>query len=192
MGNELNPYEAPGYSGGKQKANTSPRRNIARSNLRMALVILLIPAVYNYYWFDVALLASEDRQFNSVFLVFARAINIGGIFIASLFAWFFGLPILELTAKIIYRIFARNSKIDDWQDALYDILGTVAYFALGGALLWLIWTIGFYRFHIGFYTLAYPVGILAHLLAAGLYLRLAYRWYRIEKTAQVPESINQR
>ena len=51
----------------------------------------------------------------------------------------------------------------------------------GGAVLWAIWVAAFYQLGIGFYTVSLPIGIAAHLLAAGLYIPLFYRWYKVER-----------
>jgi hypothetical protein len=54
---------------------------------------------------------------------------------------------------------------------------------MAGAVLWVIGNVGYYDLNLEFYAISIPAGVLAHILAAGLYLPLACRWYRIEKTA---------
>jgi hypothetical protein len=184
MSNEVNPYEAPAYSGSWQTAAPSPQRKAAQSNLRLAIAILWIPAIYNYYCFDFAAFRNGEIPAATVFVLASRIINIGGMVAVNVLLWFFGLSLLELAAKLLHYLFSRKAKIEPWQEALYDTLGAASYFAVAGALLWLIWTVGFYNLEFGFYSISCPIGILANLLAAGLYLRLAYRWYRIEQMAQ--------
>lgn len=65
-------------------------------------------------------------------------------------------------------------------DALYATFIRSAPYAVAGAILWGIWVFGFYQAKVDFMVLSVPVGILAHGLAAALYLPLIYRWYRIE------------
>ena len=110
----------------------------------------------------------------------ANGIAIGIAFAA---AGLLGLWVLEWLNDRIHRWFGAPATTVQWRRALYVTLGQSIPFALVGAVLWELWLIGFYLWKLDFLLISIPIGILAHLLAAGLYLQLAYRWYRIEADA---------
>ncbi len=174
-----NPYTPP-----ESQQPVIPALNVdqalARRNVRMALLILLMPAVYNFCCFNFPM-GSATRQ-SSVPAVFVIANSAGMISVAAAI-WFFGYQALEITVRLIHSIVARHSKFDQWQHALYVTLVRLPVFAILGAILWVIWVAAFYQAGIGFYTISWPIGLAAHLLAAGLYVPLIYRFYRLEYPA---------
>jgi hypothetical protein len=186
MDNNLNPYETPTYSGPSQEKADTAGRLAARKRLRLAIIILMIPAAYNYYCFDKV--AIGNANFVGAYEIVARSINVGGIMMAACLLWFLCLPMLELMTWWKFQVVSKSDRLDDGMNALYESLKFAVYFALSGALLWMVWNVGYYDLKIDFYMISIPVGILANLLAAGIYVPLAYRWHRIEKAATVGES----
>ncbi len=176
----MNPYEAP-----KTESDVppqSPDRAGAMLRVRTALGIMLLPALYNFVCFSFpAGLSEPGSPIRTVFLV-VNGLGLIGVFIAI---WFFGLTALELVTWVCQRIFARNSSLGEWHAVLYVSLRHLPVFALCGAILWSIWTVAFYILGMNFFALSVPIGIAAHLLAAGLYLPLFYRWYQLERAARV-------
>lgn len=179
-----NPFESPRFSGLKSNRETSCGRRAAMRRLRWSLLILLVPAVYNYVCFDRVALGTGVRASDEIYVSVFRFINLGGMALLSVVLWFFSLGALEWLITLIFRVLRCRSSLPDWHAALYEVLGSLVWFSLAASALWMSWTIGFYDLGIGFYAVSYPVGILAHLLAAGLYVPLAYRWFRIENSAR--------
>ena len=174
-----NPYESP-QSEDSPRPSAIDQRVRARRDARVALLILLVPAFYNFVCFNFSFDAS--RIGFSVRNVYQLANGVG--FIAGAVAiWILALPVLEFLTGGFHAVFGRNSKLDDWKTALYRILRRAPIFAVGGAILWAIWVGAFYQLGIGFYTVSVPIGVAAHVLAAGLYLPLFYRWYELERAA---------
>ena len=105
-----------------------------------------------------------------------------GLALAVAAVWFYGLAALELISRVIHSILARSSKVDDWVKSLYWTIRRFPVFAIFGAALWAIWVFAFYQLNMRFYAVSVPIGIAAHLLAAGLYIPLAYQWFRLESS----------
>jgi hypothetical protein len=151
-------------------------RNEPQWRVRTALLILLVPAIYNFVCFSYAIGNSQNAY---PFFVISLAMNsLGFIFVVAT-VWFFGLKILELITWLAYRLMSRKDNLDDWLKALHLALDQTPMFAVLGAILWIIWVVGFYHLQVGFYAISVPLGIVAHLLAAALYLPLFYSWYRM-------------
>lgn len=155
-------------------------RRTANRSVRIALVILLIPAIYNFICFNFPF--SGNRVEPPIYSVY-RTVNSIGLVLTVAGIWFFGLKLLELLTGGIHSLVARKSTLDDWKEALYAILRRMPLFAVPGAVLWAIWVLAFYQLHLGFYTVSIPIGILSHVLAAFLYVPLIYRWYKMERTS---------
>lgn len=173
-----NPYEPP-KAPAALTAMPNEERQTANLGVRIALVILLIPAIYNFICFNFPF--SGNRVGFPVHGVFLT-VNAIGLVLTAAGIWFFGLKLLEVLTGGIHFIVARKSKIDDWNEALYAIARRMPYFAVPGAVLWAIWVFGFYQLHLGFYIVSIPIGIMSHVLAAFLYVPLIYRWYKMERT----------
>lgn len=185
MPEELNPYASHKTTLDRTPPDTDAARRRARFHVRASLLLLLIPGVFNYFCFDAAVMhvhladgTSYPRPLAGLF----RTVNIGAITLLALFVWCLGLGAFELATKLLHRVFSRGAELSAWNAVLYQTLAQAGYFAAAGAVLWLIWIVAYYILGVGFFTISCPVGILAHLLAAGLYLQLFYRWYRIERT----------
>jgi hypothetical protein len=173
-----NPYRSPEYDGGNDRASL---RKSALQSLRMALVVLLMPGLYNYYCFDQTVFEA-GLNWSTLFSNVGRWINLVGIAAIAVFAWLLALPILEFCTRLMHRLFSRNSPLVQWNEALYLIAEQAFHFSLAGAMIWFAWCTGFYRFGFDFYEISIPLGALAHLLAAGLYLQLVLRWYQIDRS----------
>lgn len=149
----------------------------ARRSVRTALLVLLLPAVYNFCCFNFpGRLATGQASVPVVFVI----ANSAGLIAVAAAIWFFGYQALELIVRLIHSIVARHSKFEQWRHALHVTLVRLPVFAIFGAILWVIWVAAFYQAGIGFYTISWPIGLAAHLLAAGLYVPLIYRFYRLE------------
>jgi len=148
----------------------------ARRCWQVAALILLLPAMNNLWLFE-DLLASQGGP---GLIPAARWTN--AILLASAFAaaGLGGLNLLEWITDRLRRRLGEPPHAGQWRSALYQTLGQSIYFAIPGALLWKAWLMGYYQWHLDFQRISIPTAILAHLLAAGLYLQLAYRWYKIE------------
>lgn len=168
----INPYESPRFPA-VQRLPVNEGRATALRSVRIALLILLVPAVYNFICFNF--------QLPTPFVY--RAINTIGLLLIVIAVWFFGLAVLEFACRGIHSIAARNATLEDWKATLYVILGRTPWFAIPGAALWAIWVLAFYQLDVAFYDVSLPVGIAAHVLGACLYVPLIYRWYRLERTA---------
>lgn len=173
-----NPYESPKVPTALQPTANVDRVKALRS-VRIALLILLVPAVYNFVCFNLYLNPRRIQLPNhSVYVT----INSLGIVLLVFVIWFFGLAIFEFVAGGLHSILARKSLLDDWKSTMYVIVRRAPMFAIAGAVLWAIWVAAFYQLRVGFYAVSVPVGVAAHLLAACLYVPLFYRWYKIEHT----------
>lgn len=174
-----NPYESPKVPAVLQTTVNVDRVKALRS-VRIALLILLVPAVYNFVCFNLHLNPRRIQlPLHSVYVT----INSLGIVLIAFVIWFFGLAILEFVCGGLHSILARKSLLDDWKSTMYVIVRRAPKFAVAGAVLWVIWVAAFYQLRLDFYVVSVPVGVAAHLLAACLYIPLFYRWYRIEHTA---------
>ncbi len=174
-----NPYESPRSS----VVNPSPldaERTVANRSVRIALAIMLLPAIYNFMCFNFQV---EPGSIESPIRNVYRVVN--GIGFAALVAaiWFCGLTALEFVTGGFHAIFGKGSHESDWKLSLYEIIRRAPMFAVGGAVLWACWATAFYQFGVNFHVITLPIGAAAHLLAAGLYLPLFYRWYKLERTA---------
>ncbi len=152
----------------------------ALSSVRIALLILFVPAVYNFICFNFPSNANRiEVPIHSVYVT----INLLGIVLIVFAIWIFGLTILEFVAGGLHSILARKSLLDDWKATLYIIVRRTPLFAVPGAALWAIWVAAIYQLQLGFYIVSIPIGVAAHLMAASLYVPLFYRWYKMERAA---------
>jgi hypothetical protein len=171
-----NPYQSPQFSG--ETANTeSSLRKRARLSFRIAILVLLIPAVYNYWAYDAHAVASS--RLPSDLATLCRTVEVLGFVVAGTLIWFLGLPILEAIAQLVRILFANGADRTAWQDILYRSLSWAAFLAVPGAALWGMWVFGFYQMDVDFYTISWAIGVPAHLLAACWYLPLMHGWYRL-------------
>lgn len=155
-------------------------RQKAQRQVRAALLILLVPGLYNFICFQFFL---GIGQFHDPFFSLSFGLNLLGILILADIVWFFGLSSLEGISARAHKFLARTSNPAEWLNSLYQTLDRISILAFLGAILWTIWVIGFYQLQLNFYIISVPIGIAAHLLAAALYLPLFYRWYQISRTS---------
>ena len=173
-----NPYESPAVANHTADSHL-PNRRSALAAFRTAFLILLAPALFNYYAFDThAISGGIPPILQAVY----RTTNLVGIVVGSTFIWFFALPVLEAVARTIRNVVARDASTDSWDGALYVSLKPAVYLAVPGAILWVLWVVGFYFLQLDFVMISYGVGIPAHVLAACLYVPLLIRWYRLSRT----------
>lgn len=170
-----NPYQSPRSLPDPASAESNLRKH-ARRSIRISMLVLMIPAIYNYIVFDARAIAG---RLPDDLVVVCRAINLFGFIIGTAAIWFLGLACLELASNAIRFAFARGISPSAWQENLHRSLGLTVYLAVPCAALWAIWVFGFYEMRVNFRVISWAVGIPAHLLAACLYLPLIYRWYRL-------------
>ena len=174
-----NPYEPPNVP-----ATIEPERNEERAaalrDVRVSLLIMLVPTLYNFVWFNF----STDNRIEFSFFYVEQIVNFVGLVLLLAAIWIYGLMALELVTGGIHTIVARHSTLDVWKRALYSVFRRAPMLAVLGALLWVMWVVAFYQLQADFYTISVPVGIMAHVLAAFLYIPLTYRWYKMERSAK--------
>ncbi len=173
-----NPYESPATVNRTADSHL-PNRRSALAAFRTAFVILLTPALFNYYAFDTDAIGGGIPP---ILQAAYRTTNLVGIAVGSFLIWFFALPVLEAASRTIRNVVARDASTDRWVDALYMSLKPAAYLAVPGAILWALWVVGFYFLQLDFVMISYGVGIPAHILAACLYVPLLIRWYRLSRS----------
>jgi hypothetical protein len=169
-----NPYQSPPNI---PSTADSPTRRSAVAAFRTAFVILLTPALFNYFAFDAMMSAGVSARLHVLF----RAANLAGFAAASVLIWFFGVPLLEAASRTIRRVFARDASRESWDGALYVSLKPMAYLAAPGAVLWAVWVVGFYFLQVEFVAISLGVGIPGHILGACLYVPLLMRWYQVSR-----------
>ena len=174
-----NPYASP-KSDSTDLHASSPSRRLAQRCLRLALLILLAPATYNFICFSYFIARGPDElriQNGHAWITWANGF---GFCLTAVAIWSLGLPLLELLTVVIHRIFGRAASVDAWKEALYQALSRAPLFSVLGAVLWTLWVAAIYQLGVGFYAVSVPIGVAAHLLAAGLYVPLFLRWYTLE------------
>jgi len=171
-----NPYESP-----KSQVTLLPphseERTAALRSVHIALLVMLAPAIYNLIC--SSFFVDMNRTGLPIHSIY-RTLNTIGLVAITTAIWFFGLAALDFVTGGLYSVFSRRATLDNWKTTLYITLRRAPVFAFFGAVLWAIWVAAFYQFGFGFYTVSVPIGVAAHLLAAGLYLPLIYQWYKIE------------
>lgn len=180
-----NPYQSPTTE--PVLVAQSLERLGALRNVRIALLIMLVPGIYNFITFSA-------RMFNFVpplsmhlsFLV----VDAFWAVVAVVAIWFFGLNVFEFVAGGCCAAFANYSKLEEWKHVLYLSLHRLPLFAFFGAVVWTLWVFGFYHLGADFFAISVLAGLAGHLLGAGIYLPLFYRWYRMERAAGLRTAAN--
>ena len=109
-----NPYESPKVQTAQQSTPNEARVTALR-NVRISLLIMLIPAVYNFICFNFP---SSDNRIDLPIHSVYRAINSIGLVLIVSAIWFFGLTALEFVTGGFHSIVARKSKLDDGKATL--------------------------------------------------------------------------
>ncbi len=175
----LNPYQSPTTY---DRAVSWPAREQALWRFRMAFLVLLVGALWNYCAFDA--IATEDMP--AGFALVMRVINTLAFIGGSLLIWFLALPFLEGIAAIVRNLAARHTDPQAWNEVLYRALNRTLLLAIPGSLLWIVWVWGFYLAQVDFFVISWAIGVPAHLLGACLYVPLLVGWYRLARNQAVP------
>lgn len=154
------------------------RANALR-RIRYALLILLLPAIYNFICFS--LLVDSLVGDLHMWMIY-WAVNGMGFATLATAVWFLGLRLLEVLTVVVHKIFGSKATLENWNAALYEVLVRGPLLAVLGAIVWGIWVVAYYHLSVGFYMISIPTGIAGNLLAACLYVPLLYRWYSLERT----------
>ncbi|MCA9064899.1 MAG: hypothetical protein KDA96_17625 [Planctomycetaceae bacterium] len=175
-----NPYEPPSARPDSSLSDDAGPFTEIRHQAHVALVtslwVLVLPALCNVVCF-----CNPPQKVTRPLpqhLMVANGIGFVAVVFVIRFA---GLRLLESLVVVLHAAFASRSRRSEWQRHLYEILRRMPGFAVAGACLWFVWVSAIYYFRLDFFVVSIPVGIAAHLLAAGLYIPLAYRWYRLER-----------
>lgn len=156
-------------------------RKAASKQIRIALVILLFPAILNYYAFNEYYILNALSGNVRPPILALLFLNLFGIFFLATTIWFLGLNFLEILSSAIYWLTRTRVPIELWMSKLHVSLKRASVAAFFGAILWFVWTIGYYFLGIGFQAISIPIGVLSHILAAVLYVPLFIRWYLIRR-----------
>lgn len=165
-----NPYSAPETL---EAATFREPVRLEVSRWRISVYIFAVPAIYNFLWFNGRLVPIQV------------AVNLAMFALLMISIWRFGVELLELVANNIRSFFAPNVDQKVWVNELHIALRASPFFAFWGAIIWMVWNIGFYNLGINFFLISWPVGIASHILAAGLYLPMFYRWYQLRAASQL-------
>ena len=172
-----NPYASPA-SVCHVASGLAGLRADALRRIRYALLILLLPAIYNFICFS--LLVDPLVGDLHMWMIYWAVNGMGFAAIATA-VWFLGLRLLEIFTVVVHMVLGRKATLANWNAALYEVLLRGPLFAVLGAIVWTIWVVAYYQLNVGFYAISVPVGIAGHLLAACLYVPLLYRWYSLER-----------
>jgi hypothetical protein len=177
----INPYSSPSEFVEDRSTIAAARLSALRC-VRVSLLILLVPGIYNFIWFHH--IDTSNRTIQAVNQVLQILGGIGVALIAWA-VWALGLAVLERLTGWLHRWCSRRADREAWETVLYQTLRRAPVLAFFGAILWALWVFGFYQLQIDFTLISVPTGILAHLLAAAIYLPLLYRWYRLERSGSL-------
>lgn len=147
---------------------------------QVSLLILLLPAMVNFYLLLERSIRYVDVVPPQPHFALILVNMIWCVPLAALLRFAF-LPLLELIAGAIRYLFARNVPRQLWLASMYRSLSLLVPVAIFGAVLWMVWLVGFYLLEMNFFVISIPVGILAHLLGATIYLRIFYGWFRLSR-----------
>ncbi len=168
-----NPFEPPQHV--EPARVQSAVRKRSSGAFRAALLILAVPAIFNYLEFDAKYLMGYGIPSPTVFVM--RTTNIVAMLCLLSALWFAGVIVLERIALALQGLFARQVDREQWLDPLYVAINRLAILAIPGAALWMIWVFAFYRSFVNPLVLSLTLGTLANLLGAMVYLPLLYQWY---------------
>jgi hypothetical protein len=184
----INPYEAPKSFDQVATTPQSAERSAARKNIRHALLILVIPAVWNYgclFWPD--LIAIPQPRVEPTFLDSAvQVMSLGNLLLivaAFIGLWFCALKVLDWIAMTVHRLFGGHTTRTQWLESMYYSLWTLRWAARLGAVCWIAWLILFFYARAGdpFWT-CFLMGTIGHLIGAWVYGTVFYNWYRLRHT----------
>jgi hypothetical protein len=183
--NSINPYEAPQSLDQVVAAPQSADRSVARKNIHHALLILLIPALWNYgclFWPDLIAIPRYSGKPVNLDPV-ARAASWGSfVLIAVTFIGLglFALKILDGIAIFVHRCVGGQTTRTAWLESMYFSLWTLRWASRLGAVWWIVWLIVFFyaRAFDPFWT-CFIMGTVGHLIGAWVYGTIFYNWYRL-------------
>jgi hypothetical protein len=175
---KTNPYQTPSSNPTATPESTGDRA-LATQGFRLSTVLLTCPALYNFFCFSsLGSPTSAIHAFTWLHVAMTLAILFAAAVLSTL-----GFTALEFATRVLHAVFAKRSGLNSWKQALYSSLQTLPLFASFGAVAWALWVLAFYQLQASFYTASVPLGIIGHLLAAGVYGPLFFKWYQIEYSA---------
>ena len=181
----VNPFESPReaqQSPGTDSnfASLAAERASAVKCYTFTILILAVPAIANLLLFNYFITGGVKPLALFYLLATLNAIGVALVIFGLLLG---GVFVLESITRLAHQLFGNKSQVELWHRALYDVLRYASFLALPAAILWAIWLWLFYGTNLPYLLFTVPISILAHLLAAILYVALFWRWYKISKRA---------
>jgi hypothetical protein len=193
----INPYEAPESLDQAVAAPRLAERPVALKTIRDALLILAIPAVWNYgclFWSEFAGVPRDGRMFDADDDPVIRVMAVGNLFLLAatfLGLWLFALKILDGIALAVHHFFGGRTSNTEWLESMYYSLWTLLWASRLGAVCWIVWLILFFyaRTFDPFWT-CFVMGTVGHLIGAWVYGTVFYNWYRLRQaTTSLAEQV---
>jgi hypothetical protein len=194
-----NPYESPRVLDQLITAPPSADRVAALKGVRNALLILAIPALWNYgclFWPEfVGLHARVGGAFRrlptpagTVHTVLAT-FNFFLLVATFLGLWFLALKIFDWIALIIHRLFGGETSSADWLSSMYHSLWTLVWASRLGAICFVGWLVlFFYVPNVDRVAVSVLLSTAGHLIAAWVYGTVFFNWYRLRHCQ--PEAVD--
>ncbi|MCA9193504.1 MAG: hypothetical protein KDB03_17150 [Planctomycetales bacterium] len=126
---QVNPYHST-ITERDDKLVAIASRVRAQKCLRAVLLLLLIPAIYNYVEFDMEAIGSQ--QLPGFVPHLFRSVNILGMVVGTLLIWKVGLRILEIFALGIRTFVGRRIEFTAWMDVFYGSITNAVWLAVPG------------------------------------------------------------
>ena len=175
----VNPYESPRKARPIAKKDSFSKalaveRAKAAGRFTQTILVLAVPAVFNLLLFNHFVTGGVSPPLFYV-LATLNAIGVAFAIFSLLFGGFF---VSEKLTQLANRLFGKGQKLDQWNEALYDVLEQAWFLAIPAAMLWAFWLVMVYFTDVPYLFYGLPSLAIAHLMAASLYIRLLWRWYK--------------
>ena len=175
----INPYQSPTDTD-TPVAEMLPDRAATLRMVHRAVLVLAFPAAANFVCWTWLTSLSMFAGYPEGFIAFTL-FSVVLLLMACWLIWTGGLTILEYAAVAIHFIFGGSISREQWLSVMYRSLWTLKWVAPAGAVVWLIWLLLIYGLRVNFMVASVPLGIIAHLLGACVYLTIFYNWYRARR-----------
>jgi len=180
-----NPYRSPVAAPAPPANSYQTARRKALWQVRLALVVLMVPAVANYLCFHFV---RAPQRFNgpvelhSPIMVIASGFNALLLGMLCVVVWFLALWLLERIATIL-KLLVRDASSDDWLRVLHNAINRRLLFAaMAGACVWLGWIGMFYYTDVHIIIIHNLAAALAWAAVAWIVLPLLLSWWRFDTT----------
>jgi hypothetical protein len=188
----INPYEAP-ESPDQVAPPRAAERPVALKNIRDALLILLIPAAWNYgclFWGEFVGVPRGGRMLDAGNDPVFRVLALGNLFLltaAFVGLWLLALKILDGIAVAVHHVCGGRTSRTAWLESMYYSLWTLRWASRLGAVCWIAWLIlFFYARMFDPFWICFVMGTVGHLIGAWVYGTIFYNWYRLRQATPPP------